>query len=67
MDDFFALIYGLRVASGLCEHHNEPEAEMAVQFAMDWFGANEDDVREYIEWSSEDELSALAELEDDNE
>ena len=56
MESFFDLIYGLQTAMGLCEHHNEPHAEMAVQFAMDWFGANEDDVSDYIDWSSEEDL-----------
>lgn len=53
MEDFRSLIEGLQIAQELCDIHAQAEAFMAVQFALDYFGAEEEDVTDYIAWTNE--------------
>lgn len=51
MDEYAKLIEGLTVALELCDIHAQAEAYMAIQFAIDWFGSEEDEVRDYLAWT----------------
>jgi hypothetical protein len=50
MENFRQLIEGLQQAEELCAYHGYTSAGMAVTFALDYFGAEEEDVENYINW-----------------
>jgi hypothetical protein len=62
MENFGQLIEGLQHAQELCDYHGYHTASMALTFALDYFGAEEEDVTDYIEWTNE---STDPEWEDD--
>ena len=52
------LIEGLRRAGWLVgAFAQDEETERIVEFALDWFGANENDVREYLGEFDEQEIT----------
>lgn len=55
MDSYAQLIDGLMRAEELCDYHGYSSAALAVSFALDWFGSNEDDVTEYIGWTNQND------------
>ena len=57
MDTYQELIDGLQIAQGYAEHFGDTRTVNACQFALDWFGANETDVEEYLDWTDEEDLN----------
>jgi len=53
MESFALLIEGLQQAQELCEYHGYSAAGFSIQFALDYFGAEEEEVSEYIHWTNE--------------
>jgi hypothetical protein len=65
MDSYALLIEGLIQAEELCEYHGYSGAAISVSFALDWFGANEEDVTEYIGWTNQSEDPDWEEIENE--
>jgi hypothetical protein len=57
MESFKELIDGLQIAQGYAEHFGDSKTEAAIEFALDWFGATEETVEEYLDWTSEEDLN----------